>query len=91
MKSCFCTLQTGLQGGYPSLAQRFGADCNSLSLGKIPQNIQRAGILLPPTLVIVSRMAWRSAGGGRPTYKVLSRRPGLSMAGSMISGKRHSV
>lgn len=36
---------------------------------------------------MVSKMACRSAGGGRPTYKVLSRRPGLSMAGSMISGK----
>ena len=37
---------------------------------------------------MVSRMACRSFGGGRPTYKVLSRRPGLSTAGSMISAER---
>lgn len=37
------------------------------------------------TFVIVFNMATRSAGGGKPTKSVLSSRPGLRMAGSMIS------
>lgn len=38
-----------------------------------------------PTLVMVCKMASRSAGGGKPTKRVLSRRPGRRIAGSMIS------
>ena len=41
------------------------------------------------TLVMVSRIAWRSAGGGKPTYSVLSKRPGRSTAGSMMSRREN--
>lgn len=36
---------------------------------------------------MVFKMARRSAGGGNPTKRVLSRRPGRRIAGSMISGE----
>ena len=39
---------------------------------------------------MVSRMAWRSAGGGKPTYSVLSKRPGRSTAGSMMSRRENN-
>lgn len=42
------------------------------------------------TLVIVSNMVCLSSGGGKPTYNVLSKRPGRRTAGSMISEPEQS-
>lgn len=38
----------------------------------------------------MSRIECRSAADGRPTYRILSRRPGRRMAGSMISAGRQT-
>lgn len=41
--------------------------------------------MLKPTFVMVLNMSCRSSDVGKPTYNCLSKRPGRSTAGSMMS------